>query len=195
MAVSKEKEFYAKDRNAWRKWLEKNHKKEKFVWLIIYKKNSSKKSVTYAEAVEEGLCFGWIDSKPNKRDDESHFQYFAVRNPKSKWAKTNKIRVEKLIADNKMQPAGMEMIELAKRSGTWDALDDIDNVIIPYDLAAALKKNKKAFNHFEAFPPSSKKIILLWILEAKTEATRKKRITETVGLAAKNIRANHYVPK
>ena len=193
ISPKKEKEFYAKDRKAWRKWLEKNHQKEKFVWLIIYKQSSAKKSVTYVEAVEEGLCFGWIDSKPNKRDEESHFQYFAIRNPKSKWAKTNKIRVEKLIAENKMWPAGLEMIEIAKKSGTWDALNEIDNEIMPDDLLKQFKKNKKAYNNFLTFPSSSRKIILLWVMEAKREETRLKRIKETVALAAKNIRANHYV--
>ncbi len=184
--------FYAKDAKAWRAWLQKNHTKEKSVWLIIYKKESSKPSVYYKEAVDEALCFGWIDSKPNKRDDESYYQFFAKRNPKSNWSKVNKAKVEKLIKENRMAKAGLEAIEIAKQIGTWTALDEVDNSILPDDLKKALLKNKTAMRNFEGFPKSSKKIILEWIQNAKKEETRLKRIEETVLLAAKNLRANHY---
>jgi uncharacterized protein YdeI (YjbR/CyaY-like superfamily) len=186
------KTFYAKSAKEWRKWLEKNHEKEKAVWIIFYKKDSGTPSVSYVEAVEQALCFGWIDSKANKRDEESYYQYFAKRNPKGKWASTNKARVEKLIAQGLMTPAGMEMIDLAKKTGTWDALNDVEAVIIPDDFMKALKKNKKALAHWEAFPISSKKIILFWISDAKRPETRQKRIEESVRLAAENIKANHY---
>ena len=169
-----------------------NHLKEKNVWLIIYRKQSPTKSVYYPEAVEEALCFGWIDSKPNKRDSESFYLFFSKRNPKSKWSKLNRERVKKLLKKKLIAPAGMEMIELAKQTGTWLALDAIDNIIIPEDLQKKFLKNKTAFKNFEAFPPSSKKIILHWITEAKRPETRAKRIEETISLAAKNIRANHY---
>lgn len=184
--------FYAKDAKTWRNWLQKNHAKEKSVWLIIYKKESSKPSVYYTEAVDEALCFGWIDSKPNKRDDESYYQFFAKRNPKSNWSKVNKAKVEKLIKENRMAKAGLEAIEIAKQNGTWNALDEVDNSIVPDDLKKALSKNKAAMQNFEVFPKSSKKIILEWIQNAKKEETRLKRIEETVLLASKNIRANHY---
>lgn len=188
-------EFYAASRKAWRKWLEKNHKKEKNVWLVIYKKDSGVPSLTYAEAVEEALCFGWIDSKPNKRDDKSYVQLFAKRNPKSKWSALNKKRVAQLIRDGQMTPAGMEMIELAKKTGTWNALDEVDKLTIPSDLQKAFDKNKKAFTNWNAFPPSARKGILEWISNAKREETRAKRISDTVSLAAQNIRANQYTPK
>jgi len=184
--------FYAKDANAWRNWLQKNHRSEKSVWLIIYKKECKKPSVYYNEAVDEALCFGWIDSKPNKRDEESYYQFFAKRNPKSNWSKVNKAKVEKLIKEKKMARAGLEAIETAKQNGTWHALDEVDNSIVPADLTKALLKNKTAMKNFESFPKSSKKIILEWINNAKKEETRLKRIEETVSLAAKNIRANHY---
>ncbi len=186
------KTFHAPTRAQWRKWLAANHLKEKNVWLIIYRKQSPTKSVYYPEAVEEALCFGWIDSKPNKRDSESFYLFFSKRNPKSKWSKLNRERVEKLLKKKLIAPAGMEMIELAKQTGTWLALDAIDNIIIPEDLQKKFLKNKTAFKNFEAFPPSSKKIILHWITEAKRLETRAKRIEETISLAAKNIRANHY---
>lgn len=186
------KTFYAKTAKDWRRWLEKWGAKEKSVWLIIYKKQSNIPSITYKEAVEEALCFGWIDSKPNKRDEESYYQFFARRNPKSKWSKVNKERVDQLMKAGRIHETGLAAIEIAKQTGTWAALDEVDNVIVPEDLQKAFNKNKKALNHFNAFPRSSKKIILGWIADAKREETRAKRIEETVTLAGKNIRANHY---
>ena len=189
------KTFYAKNRKTWRSWLEKNNDKEKSVWLIIYRKDTAKKSVNYAEAVEEALCFGWIDSKANKRDEESFCQFFTRRNLKSNWSRVNKERVAKLIDDRLMTSRGLETIELAKRNGTWTALDKIENLELPIDLKKALKQNAEAAKYFDAFPRSVKKGILEWIQNAKKEETREKRIKETVSLALKNIRANQYAPK
>lgn len=189
------KTFYAKDRKVWRSWLRKNSIKEKSVWLILYKKGASIKSITYAEAVEEALCFGWIDSKPNKRDDQSFYQFFAQRNPKSNWSKINKDRVEKLIEDGLMTATGLAIIEQAKQNGAWTSLDDIESLKIPSDLQQLLSVNKRAAKYFEAFPKSVKKGILEWIQNARTNVTREKRIEETVRLAAENIRANQYKPK
>lgn len=186
------KTFYAKDENAWRKWLEENHSKEVSVWLLIYKKQSDTPSIYYDEAVNQALCFGWIDSKANKKDEKSYYQFFAKRNPKSNWSKINKGKVEKLIAQGLMAVAGFAAIETAKQNGTWTALDEVDNSIIPGDLQKEFDKNQTAFKNFEAFPRSSKKGILEWILNAKKPETRQKRIAETVELAAKNIKANHY---
>jgi len=182
--------FYAKNRKAWRKWLEKNHAAEKNVWLIIYKKESETPSVYYTEAVEEALCFGWIDSKANKRDENSYYQSFAKRSPKSNWSKINKERVAKLIEAKLMTEAGLAVIEIAKQNGTWNSLDKIEEIQIPPDLQKLFSKNKTAFKNFEAFPRSGKKAILEWISSAKKEETRQKRIEETVALATKNIRAN-----
>lgn len=187
--------FYAKDRAAWRAWLQKNHAIEKSVWLIIYRKECATPSVYYNEAVDEALCFGWIDSKPNKRDDESYYQFFAKRNPKSNWSKVNKLKIEKLIAANLMTEAGFKMIEIAKQNGNWDALNDVDEVILPLDLSEALNNNKLAFTNFEAFSRSSRRGILEWILNAKQPVTRQKRIAEAVRLAEQNIKANHPLPK
>jgi len=184
--------FYAKNRKAWRTWLSRNHTKEKNVWLILYKKESDVPTVQYEEAVDEALCFGWIDSRPNKRDEQSYYLLFSKRSPKSNWSKANRERAEKLIKQGLMAKAGLDLIESAKRNRTWTALTDVQNSVIPDDLQQALNKNKKALSNFEAFPPSSKRIILEWILNAKKSETRQKRITETVTLAAKNIKANHY---
>jgi len=186
------KTFYAKSPAEWRKWLEENHQLEKSVWLVIYKKESGIPSVYYSEAVDLAICFGWIDSKPNKRDDESYYQFFAKRNPKSNWSKVNKAKVAKLIENGLMTKSGLEAIEVAKQNGTWTALDKVEEMTIPEDLQNAFDKNYTAFAYFDKFPRSSKRNILEWILNAKRPETRQKRIEETVELAEKNIKANHF---
>jgi uncharacterized protein YdeI (YjbR/CyaY-like superfamily) len=186
------KTFHAVDRAVWRDWLEENHQKEKGLWLIIYKKKSQVPSVFYDEAVDEALCFGWIDSKPNKRDAESYFQYFSQRSPKSNWSKVNKDKIARLETEGKIHTSGYEMIRIAKEDGTWDALNDVENLIIPPDLATELQKYEHAKSNFENFPRSVKRGILEWIFNAKRPATREKRILETAALAEQNIRANQY---
>jgi len=188
--IEKTESFYPKDRKSLRAWLEKNHASRKNIWLIRYNKKSGKPSVTYEEIVEEALCFGWIDSKSNKRDDESAYLFLSQRKHKSVWSKLNKQRVKKLSSLGLIKPAGQFLIDLAKKSGYWNALDEIENLVIPDDLDEALAKNKSSLKYFNAFPPGSRKRILFWISSARQEATRKKRIAETVALAAKNIRAN-----
>lgn len=185
------KTFYARNQNAWRNWLLKNHQKESAVWLIIYRKDSQTPSIYYPEAVDEALCFGWIDSKPNKRDDESYYQFFAKRKAKSNWSKVNREKVERLIKQGKMHDSGMYAVELAKKTGTWVALDDVEEILIPADLQQLFDKNSTAWKNFSAFSRSSKRGILEWILNAKKPETRSKRIQETVLLASKNIKANH----
>ncbi len=186
------KTFHAKNRSQWRKWLENNHRSEQSVWLIIYHKTSAVKSIYYEEAVEEAICFGWIDSIAHKRDQQSKYQFFAQRKPGSNWSKANRSRAEKMIALGLMNQSGQTLIDLAKKRGTWEALVDVQNAVIPADLQQLLDKNPKALLHFMAFPPSSKRIILEWILNARKAETRQKRIMETVRLAADNIKANHY---
>lgn len=183
--------FYAQDRTAWRKWLQSNHAKADKIFLIIYHKQSGVPSVYYNEAVDEAICFGWIDSKINKRDEQSYFQYFAKRNPKSNWSKVNREKVVQLTAAGLMAEAGLAAVAKAKMSGTWTALDAVEALQLPSELAALLKKDKTAGAYFEAFPRSVKRGILEWIANAKTPATTAKRIAETVRLAAMNIRANY----
>ncbi|MBC7829751.1 MAG: YdeI/OmpD-associated family protein [Chitinophagaceae bacterium] len=189
------KTFYAKTRIEWRKWLTKNGQKEKSVWLIIYHKKASTSSVYYDEAVEEALCFGWIDSKPNKRDDSSYYLFFSQRKPKSNWSDINKKRVAILLENGLITQAGMDVIQQAKENGAWNALDEVSEMKLPEDLINALRNYKKARQYFQAFPASVKKGILEWIHNAKGEETRKKRIEETAKLAARNIRANQYQRK
>ena len=184
----------AADKRQWRKWLEENHVSRNSVWLIIYKKKSGIQSIDYNEAVDEALCYGWIDSLPNKRDAKSYYQYFSKRNPKSNWSKVNKEKVAYLIKEKRMAKAGYEMIDTAKQTGTWDALNDVDNLVVPKDMMEVFDTNPKAFDNWNAFPDSTKRGILEWIFNAKRVPTRKKRIDETVRLAALNKRANQYNP-
>jgi uncharacterized protein YdeI (YjbR/CyaY-like superfamily) len=177
-------------RAEWRQWLEQNHQSQKAVWLIIYKKESGIPSVYYPEAVDEALCFGWIDSKAIKRDAQSVYQYFARRNPKSNWSGVNKEKVARLIAQGLMTPAGSQMIEIAKQTGTWTALDGVEQLQIPADLEALFRENKAAYENWNQFPRSARRGILEWILNAKRPETRQKRIEETVALAAVNKKAN-----
>jgi uncharacterized protein YdeI (YjbR/CyaY-like superfamily) len=184
--------FHAESRNAWRAWLNRHHADSKGVWLVSYKKQTGKPRVAYHEAVEEALCFGWIDSKPNKLDDERFMQLFSPRKPKSPWSKLNKERVAKLIRQGLMTNAGLEKVEMAKQNGSWSACDKIETLQMPDDLKNTLAANKAAQKNFEAFPPSSKKNIFWWIESAKKPETRQKRLDETVSMAAKNLKANHY---
>lgn len=183
---------HPKSRAEWRKWLEENHTRNEGVWLIMYKKGTGKPRVDYAEAVEEALCFGWIDSKGNKLDDERSMLWMAPRKPKTGWSKLNKERIEKLIKSGLMTSAGLAKINAAKKDGTWNALDAIEALEIPPDLAKAFSKNKTAREYFDAFPRSVKRGILEWIASAKKPETRANRIEETVTKAEKNIRANQW---
>jgi uncharacterized protein YdeI (YjbR/CyaY-like superfamily) len=184
-----------KNRSAWREWLSKNHTQKENIWLVIYKKGHDGSTLTVSEAVEEALCFGWIDSTANKLDEKRFKIMYSPRKPKSVWSKINKGRVAKLIKGGFMQPAGMAMIKLAKKTGTWNTLNDVDALKYPEDFNQALVKSRKSKSNFDAFPPSAKKLILFWIQSAKTSETRTKRIKETVSRAARNERANQYIKK
>lgn len=179
-------------RAEWRAWLEANHASSPGVWLISYKKASGKARFEYEEAVEEALCFGWVDSKPSKLDEERAMLWFAPRKVGSGWSKPNKERVEKLSALKLMAPAGLAKVDAAKQDGSWNALDAVEALEIPADLAAALANYPTASEHFTAFPRSVKRGILEWISNAKTVATRAKRVEDTAHLAADNLRANQW---
>jgi uncharacterized protein YdeI (YjbR/CyaY-like superfamily) len=184
--------IHPQTRAEWRKWLKQNHARAEGVWLITYKKAAGKPRFKYDEAVEEALCFGWIDSKPNKLDDERSMLWFAPRKSNTGWSKINKARAEKMIEAGRMTPAGLAKIEAAKRDGSWNALDTIEALEIPSDLEAALAASPIAQQHFDAFPRSTKRAILEWISNAKRPETRAKRVEETARLAAENIRANQW---
>ena len=184
----------AANRDEWRGWLAEHHAAEKAAWLVIHKKASAEPSVTYDEAVEEALCFGWIDSRGNKMDESRYRLAFTPRKPGSVWAATNKARVERLIAQGRMTPAGLALIDAAKADGSWDALNHVDALEFPDDLLGALAANPTAQRYFDAFPDSTKRQILFWVTSAKRAETRAKRIATTVELAEQNIRAAQYTP-
>lgn len=175
-------------RSAWRAWLKKHHLRSEGIWLVRWKKARADKYMGYDAIVEEALCFGWIDATARPLDHERSLQLLCPRKPKSIWSKVNKERVERLIAERRMMPAGLQVIGIAKANGSWNALDEVEALVVPPDLAEALARNKAAKKHFEAFPPSARKFILTQIGQAKTDATRAKRIEEAVRLAALNIR-------
>lgn len=179
-------------RAEWRAWLHENHHRDEGVWLVRYKKSSGKPAVDVNEAIEEAVCFGWIDSLPRKLDEKRTMLYFTPRKIGSNWSALNKTRAEKMIEAGLMTPAGMEKIEAAKKDGSWNALDAVEALTIPADLKRAFDLYPSAEENFEAFPRSVKRGILEWILNAKRPETRKKRIEETARLAAANIRANQW---
>ncbi len=186
--------IHPQTRAEWRRWLAANHSRAAGVWLISYKKATGKPRFDYGEAVEEALCFGWVDSKPNKLDDERSLLWFAPRKPGTGWSAPNKQRVAQLIASGQMTPAGLAKVEAAQRDGSWNALDEVEALVIPPDLEQALAASPPAAEHFAAFPRSVKRGILEWIANAKRPETRAKRVAETARLAAQNVRANQWRP-
>lgn len=182
-------------RDDWREWLKANHTQTSGVWLISYKKATGKPRFEYGEAVEEALCFGWVDSKPNKLDEERTLLWFAPRKTKTGWSRPNKDRVERMTKAGLMAEAGLRKVAQAKQDGSWSKLDAVEELIVPDDLAQELAKHPKAGSHFNAFPRSAKRGILEWIENAKTVKTRTKRVEETARLADQNIRANQWRPK
>ncbi|WP_114792304.1 YdeI/OmpD-associated family protein [Niabella yanshanensis] len=184
--------FYPKTNKEWRKWLEKNHKNQDNVWLVMYKKASGKPTISWSEAVDEALCFGWIDSTKKTRDEESSIQFFSKRKVKSTWSKINKEKVERLIAAGLMKEAGHQAIETARENGTWNTLDEVDALVIPPDLEKSFKAHKGSKAYFETLSKSVKKMILYWILSAKRPETRLKRVNEVVESAARQQKPKQF---
>lgn len=187
-----ENSVHPKNINAWRAWLDKHHERLNGVWFVYYKKSAHQPTISYNEAVEEALCFGWIDSKPRKLDAERSMLWFAPRRSRTGWSALNKTRIKRLELENKMMPAGRAKIEEAKQDGSWELLDDVEKLIIPDDLALELQQYSAAKKYFEAFPPSVRRGILEWILQAKRPETRQKRIKKTAAMAQDNQRANQW---
>jgi len=183
-------DFHPLNRGEWRDWLTENYAKQSGIWFVYFKKQTGKPRVSYDEAVEEALCFGWIDSLPRKFDEERSKLLFTPRKPKSVWSKLNKTRIEKLIKNGLMTESGLVKIEAAKKDGSWNILDDSDNLKMPPDLVRELKAEKEAERNFNAFSDSIKRAILAWIGSAKRVETRKARIIKTVEMAKQNKRAN-----
>jgi uncharacterized protein YdeI (YjbR/CyaY-like superfamily) len=184
-----QKSIHFKNRREWRNWLSKNNDKENEVWLVHYKKGSGIDSVALADAVEEALCFGWIDGKLQSIDKDRYVVRYSPRHPKSLWSKINKDRAERLIASGQMAPAGMSKIKEARGNGLWDAANtNRRSDKMPADLEAALKHDEDAWSNFHGFANSYRNTYIGWINDAKTEATRKRRIARVVERSKQNIK-------
>ena len=168
----------------WRKWLQRNYNIKQAVWLVMYKKDSGMPVITWSDAVDEALCYGWIDGRRKTLDEQSFIQHFSRRKPTSTWSKINKAKVERLIAEGRMAAAGMECIEVAKQNGSWNVLDDVEELVVPKDLLKELKLHPGAKKFFDSLSRSVKKMMLHWIHFAKRPETRQKRIIEIASLAA-----------
>lgn len=179
-------------RAAWRAWLGENHATAPHAWLVTRKKAAGGPALTYAEAVEEALCVGWVDSVPRALDAERSMLYFAPRQRGSGWSRPNKERARRLEATGRMLPAGQARVDAARADGSWTLLDDVENGVVPDDLARALAAQPGAGAFWDAFPRSARRGILEWIHLAKQPETRARRVAETVEKAARNERANGW---
>ncbi|MBD1426183.1 YdeI/OmpD-associated family protein [Sphingobacterium arenae] len=184
--------FYPTSQADWRKWLEKNHLSKQSVWLVFYSKSSKKPSISWSEAVDVALCFGWIDSKKIKIDDEKSHQFFSKRKHNSTWSKINKEKVQQLIENGLVTQAGLDIIEIAKQNGSWTILDDVEELIIPNDLEKAFKKHNGSKDYFLSLSKTVRKMMLQWVVLAKRPETRQKRIDEIAELAGQNNKPKQF---
>ena len=180
---------YFQNRDEWGNWLKNNHAIAKGIWLIYNKKHTGKPTVYYNDAVEEALCYGWIDSIVKRVDDETYMQKYTHRNPKSSWSELNKQRVEKMITEGKMTEAGMRLVNIAKQNGKWDeAIKSQLNYVLSINLLEILKFDKSAFAKYEKLPSSHKKEYVSWIMDAKKEETRVRRTEKMITMLKKGQR-------
>jgi uncharacterized protein YdeI (YjbR/CyaY-like superfamily) len=184
--------FYPKSRQEWREWLQDNHNIKQSVWLIYYKKKSNIPTVIYSEAVDEALCFGWIDSKAKPLDEEKFMQFFSKRKTNSVWSKVNKEKIERLTKEGLMTKAGFETVEIAKQNGSWSILDEAESLLIPDDLGKEFEKRPNAKTYFLGLSRSDKRNVLQWLVLAKRQETRQKRIIEIVELADQNLKPKQF---
>ncbi|MCS4224694.1 YdeI family protein [Sphingobacterium sp. BIGb0165] len=183
--------YYPQSQTDWRQWLDENHLSRQSVWLVFYTKKSNVPSLSWSEAVDEALCFGWIDSTRKTIDDISFIQFFTKRKPKSNWSKINKEKVQQLSESGRMTKVGLECVEVAKQNASWILLDEIEELIIPNDLEIAFEKHNGSKDYFLSLSKSTRKIILGWIILVKKPETRQKRIVEVVESAALNLKPRH----
>jgi uncharacterized protein YdeI (YjbR/CyaY-like superfamily) len=181
----------ATDGDELRQWLADHHDTADAVWLVYYKKGSGRPSIDWPEAVDQALCFGWIDSKVRSLDDERYEQYFSRRKPGSPWSRINKDKVAELTAAGLMEPAGQEAIDRAQADGSWSMLDEVEAGVVPDDLAAALDASG-GLAAFDGFTDAQRRGLLAWVLFAKRADTRARRIAQIAAAAAEGRRPAPY---
>jgi len=175
--------FKPRNRTDWRNWLEKNHAKATEVWLVFVKQQTGKANLSYNDAVEEALCFGWIDGVKRSIDDDHYMHRFTPRKSNSKWSESNKVRARHMFKTGQMAPAGKKAIELGKRNGRWTEPSNVRaSFSMPPELSARLKQNAKASEFFESLAPSYQRQYIAWIATAKRPDTRKRRLDEAMEL-------------
>ena len=180
---------HVETRAAWRAWLEAHHATSTGVWLTSWKSGTGRPRLSYEEMVEEALCFGWIDSTAGTLDEDRSMLWFGPRRPGSGWSRPNKERIERLERAGLLAEAGRRVIERAKRDGSWTLLDEVEDLIVPEDLARAFAERPGAPEHWESFPRSAKRAILAWIVDAKRPETRERRVTVAAEAAQRGERA------
>ena len=178
----------ADDAASWRAWLEANHATSRGAWLVTRRPRSNRPGLDYEAAVEDALCFGWVDGTAGKVDDERSKLYFAPRKPRSGWAATNKARIERLTAQGRMASAGLAAVERAKENGSWELLDSVERLEVPADLAATLEARPPAATNFAAWPPSVRKQALTSLVQARRPETRTYRVRRIADAAERNVR-------
>lgn len=184
--------FYPASRQAWRLWLSEHHISKQAVWLVQYKKSANIPTISWSEAVEEALCFGWIDGIRKSIDHERYIQFFTKRKPRSTWSKLNKAKVLELIEAGLMTTAGHESIIRAKENGSWTILDEVEELVIPHDLEVEFSRQPEAKAFFLTLSKSIRKAILQWIAFAKRPETKAKRIAEVVDLASQKLKPKQF---
>jgi uncharacterized protein YdeI (YjbR/CyaY-like superfamily) len=170
-----------KDRDEWRAWLAKNHARSDGIWVVYEKKSHNPARLAHTDAVDEAICFGWIDSVANPIDEKRYKQLFTPRKAKSVWSAISKRRVDEMIAAGKMTAAGLASVEIAKANGSWTKIDAVEALQVPDDLARAFTKGARA--NFDAWPPSARKTMLHWVNNAKREETRRERVRAAAAAA------------
>ena len=180
--------FCPTSRTDWRQWLEENHRSKQSIWLIFYKKKSNKPTISWSEAVDEALCFGWIDSVKKTLDHERSIQFFSQRKPKGTWSKVNKQKIIQLIDAQLMTEAGHEAIERAKQNGSWTILDEIEELLIPEDLEQAFETEPGSKDFFLSLSKSVRKLMLYKVVVAKQQETKQRRIREIIEFAAQKLK-------
>lgn len=189
MAAADRPLVHPRTRAEWRAWLAEHHEASTGCWLVRWRSAADGESVAYDDAVEEALCFGWIDSQVRTIDAQRSGMLMTPRKRGSGWARTNKVRLERLEAQGLLAPAGIAMVEAAKADGSWTLLDDVEDLIVPADLQAALASAGGAQAAWDGFPPGARKAMLTWVVMAKTPATRERRVLEIAARAAEGERA------